>query len=223
MGISLNEKIIGKFRYKVTLSLLKTVIKRDSSVIEIGSNDASFRESFDAKSWFTLDKFGKPDIVIDINDLNVHIPFESQSCDVIICTEVLEHLTSGTPFVREMARVLKTSGSAIISVPNIVSIKSRVKVFFGGVPNMAASGDCGPPLGGTGVLSQDGNWVAGHVVDFNLKRLERYLRRSGFEYFQWYTVPINFRLFGFRVGIPGWLTPITFSDFILVRARISKT
>jgi SAM-dependent methyltransferase len=223
MEMSSNEKIIGAIRFRATIDVIKSAIRKDSLVLEIGSNDASFRSCFNCKDWFTIDKYGNPDIHIDINDLGVKLPFESGSCDVIICTEVLEHLTSGSPFVKEMARVLKPSGCAIISVPNIASIKSRIKVFFGEIPNMAASGDCGPPLGGTGVLSRDGHWVAGHVVDFNLKRLRMYLERSGFKKFQWYNVPVNFRFFGFRICIPGWLSPRSFSDFILVNAGISKS
>jgi SAM-dependent methyltransferase len=220
MEISSNEKIIGAIRFGATIDALRSVIREESLVLEIGSNDASFRSCFNTKDWFTIDKYGDPDIHIDINDLGVQLPFESSSCDVIICTEVLEHLTSGSPFVKEMARVLKPSGCAIISVPNIVSIKSRIKVFFGAIPNMAASGDCGPPLGGTGVLSQDGHWVAGHVVDFNLKRLRKYLERSGFQVFRWYTVPLNFNFYNFRIHFPVCLTPKTFSDFILVKASV---
>lgn len=221
MEMSSNEKIIGVIRFRATIAVIKSVIREDSLVLEIGSNDASFRSCFNTKNWFTIDKYGNPDIHIDINDVKVKLPFETASCDLIICTEVLEHLTSGSPFIKEMARVLKPSGCAIISVPNIVSIKSRIKVFFGAMPNMAASGDCGPPLGGTGTLTQDGRWVAGHVVDFNQKRLRKYLERSGFQSFRWYMVPVNFKFYKFRICFPSFLTPITFSDFILVKASIT--
>lgn len=214
----MQEDIIGKHRLKATLSILHRLVTPESCVVEIGSNDASFRSGFLAKRWTTVDKFGNPDVLIDISGPQILLPFEDGSCDVIICTEVLEHLTMGSPFVREMARVLKPTGTALISVPNIASLKSRIKVVFGALPNMAASGDCGHPLGGTGVLTKDGNWVAAHVVDFNHARLHGYLRRAGFCRFQWHVVPVQFSLAGFSIVPPQWLLPKTLSDFLMVEA-----
>lgn len=216
----MKEEIIGRYRLEATLSILRRLITPESMVVEVGSNDASFRSGFVAGSWVTVDKFGSPDVRIDISGPHVKLPFGDGSCDVVVCTEVLEHLTMGGPFVRELVRILKPGGVAVISVPNIASLKSRIKLFFGGLPNMAASGDCGPPLGGTGVLSDDGNWVAGHVVDFNRARLRGYLKRAGFRGFTWHAVPIRLSILKFRLALPAWLFPKAFSDFLLVEARV---
>lgn len=219
MDMSMQEEIVGRYRLEATLSILRRLVTQTSIVIEVGSNDASFRDGFSTRAWTTVDKFGDPDIRLDLSTPQVRLPFEDASCDIIICTEVLEHLTMGSPFVCEMARVLKPSGTALISVPNIASLKSRIKVLFGGVPNMAASGDCGPPLGGTGVLSEDGHWVAGHVVDFNRARLRGYLERAGFRAFKWHVVPVKFSMAGFQFAIPSWMLPTTLTDFLMVEAR----
>ncbi|MGY1529601.1 methyltransferase domain-containing protein [Luteimonas sp. A649] len=218
----MQNEVIGKHRLEATQSILRRIVTSESNVVEVGSNDASFRNDFSARSWTTVDKFGEPDIRIDINDPQVRLPFDDESCDVVICTEVLEHLTMGGPFVREMARVLKPTGAAVISVPNIASLKSRFKVLLGGLPNMAASGDCGPPLGGSGVLSEDGNWVAGHVVDFNRSRLRGYLQRAGFRSFTWHVVPVRFSLAGFNFALPQWLLSASVSDFLLIEARAEE-
>lgn len=45
------------------------------------------------------------------------IPFESESFDTIICTEVLEHTPNPELLIAEMYRVLKKEGAAFISVP----------------------------------------------------------------------------------------------------------
>lgn len=219
MDLNMQEEIIGRHRFEATISILRRLVTQESAVVEVGSNDASFRSYFTARSWTTVDKFGNPDIRIDISGPRVRLPFDDGSCDVVICTEVLEHLTMGSPFVLDMARVLKPAGTAVISVPNVASLKSRIKVLLGGLPNMAASGDCGPPLGGTGVLSEGGNWVAGHVVDFNLSRLRGYLQRAGFQNFSWHAVPVRFSLAGFDFALPEWLLPTSFQDFLLVEAR----
>jgi len=221
MDITMHE-IIGKPRFSATTRILRRLIRPDSRVVEIGSNDASFRNDFNVASWTTVDKYGTPDVQVDINVPDVHLPFADDSCDLIICTEVLEHLTLGTPFTREMSRVLKPGGTAVISVPNIASLKSRIKVLFGGLPNMAASGDCGHPLGGTGMLSDDGHWVAGHVVDFNLARLKAYLKRAGFQSFSWHKVPVTIPLSSVSLVIPAWVLPLSFPDFLLVEASPAK-
>jgi SAM-dependent methyltransferase len=213
------EEIIGRHRLEATLSILRRLATPGAVVLEVGSNDASFRGDFAGTDWTTVDKFGCPDIRIDVSGPEVKLPFDDGSCDLVVCTEVLEHLTMGGPLVREMARILKPEGTAVISVPNIASLKSRIKVFFGGLPNMAASGDCGPPLGGTGVLSDDGNWVAAHVVDFNRRRLRGYMQRAGFRRFTWHRIPTEFRMAGIRMVLPAWLLPATFPDFLLMEAR----
>lgn len=46
------------------------------------------------------------------------LPFKSNSFDIVISTEVLEHLEDDTTAVREMYRVLKPGGRLLITVPN---------------------------------------------------------------------------------------------------------
>jgi hypothetical protein len=121
-----------------------------------------------------------------------------------------------------MARVLSSSGIAVVSVPNICSLSSRIRILTGRVPTMAASGDCGPPLGGTGMML-DGNWVAGHVADFNHKRLTAFLERGGFRVTEVGKIPIEMPPYlsfkRAKFALPRWLLPATFSDFVLVAAR----
>jgi len=45
------------------------------------------------------------------------IPFESNTFDLALCIEVLEHLPDDIAAIREIARVLKPGGSLIVSVP----------------------------------------------------------------------------------------------------------
>ena len=150
----------------------------------------------------------------------LELPFESASTDVVICTEVLEHLRMGSALVADMARILKPSGTAVVSVPNICSLKSRLKVAVGKMPNLAASGDCGIPLGGTGALV-DGIWVGGHVVDFNLARFDAYLNRGGLEIASRHKVPIEIPIGSQQraLTLPAWMFPVTLCDFLLVAAR----
>src|SRR5690606_28868367 len=151
-------EVIGRARLEATNSLIEEYLANDSFVVEIGAGDASFSAFHKSKHRITVDKYGSPDIEADLDGERAHLPFEDNSVDLVICTEVLEHLAMGTPLVREIGRVLRGDGIAIISVPNICSLKSRFKVAMGQMPNLAASGDCGHPLGGTGIRVGE-NWV----------------------------------------------------------------
>ena len=58
-----------------------------------------------------------PDAILTIGDIS-NLPFESEFFDVVICTEVLEHIYNYEKAIREMKRVLKKDGSLIITFPN---------------------------------------------------------------------------------------------------------
>jgi len=181
--------------------------------VEIGSHDASFRKIFTSQQWTTVDKYGEPDVRCDVNGPGVSLPLEDNIFDAAICTQVLEHLPMGGPLLVELHRVLRPGGALYASVPNLVSLSCRLKWVSGRVPHMAASGDCGLPLGGTGV-KVDGNWVAAHVVDFNVERFGAYLERAGF------TIETFFPM-GASAGpfkLSPRLTPRVLADFVFAKA-----
>ena len=61
-------------------------------------------------------------------DLNRPLPFPAQSYDLVMAVEILEHLEAPRSFAREIYRVLKPGGLAVVTTPNIGSIPSRL--FF---------------------------------------------------------------------------------------------
>ena len=61
------------------------------------------------KEW----NYGQLDIISDIID----IPESDKSFDVIMCTEVLEHLPYPSEAIKELSRLLKSGGKLIITAP----------------------------------------------------------------------------------------------------------
>jgi len=207
------------FRQRITIDVLRREISQTACVVEVGGADYSFKDHVPSARWVIVDKYGSPDVRLDFEEPDLRLPFDSGSIDAFVCTEVLEHLRVGGGLVCEMARCLHPTGAAYVSVPNLNSLGARLKWLAGRVPFMAASGDCGNPLGGTGVLSE-GRWQGGHVVDFNAERLRRYLLRGGLEVDRSYSVGAKLGYESLR--IPPGLTPVSLSDFVLVRARASS-
>lgn len=64
-----------------------------------------------------MDRIKLPHIEV-VHDLNKKLPFKSNSFDKIVSTSVLEHIKNVTFLIREIHRVLKKKGTAVIVVPH---------------------------------------------------------------------------------------------------------
>jgi len=74
---------------------------------------------------------------VDVVDLNVEkLPYADAKYDLVTCTEVLEHLEHYRETIREVHRVLKTDGAFVLTTPNIVNLKSRVRFMVIGFYNL---------------------------------------------------------------------------------------
>lgn len=65
------------------------------------------------------------------HDLDAGLPDPDESWDVVICLDVLEHLLRLLECAREISRVLKPGGIAILNVPNHFDLKGRFRILFG--------------------------------------------------------------------------------------------
>lgn len=59
------------------------------------------------------------------------LPFEDASFDVVVCSEVLEHLFEPQLSVAEVIRVLRPGGRLIVTVPNSAYWRDRVDALLG--------------------------------------------------------------------------------------------
>ncbi|MBV6497160.1 MAG: Ubiquinone biosynthesis O-methyltransferase [Pyrinomonadaceae bacterium] len=76
--------------------------------------------------------FKLEDTEIREGDLDARLPFDDADFDTVVCVEGLEHIENPANAIREFARILKTDGMAIVSVPNIMNIEERLKWLFYG-------------------------------------------------------------------------------------------
>ncbi|MFX0106324.1 MAG: methyltransferase domain-containing protein [Candidatus Hodarchaeota archaeon] len=72
------------------------------------------------KGWINLDVYSGPgiDIVHNLNDLP--LPFSDEEFELILCTDVLEHVNY-FPLMNELHRILKKKGAIKIKVPHFSS------------------------------------------------------------------------------------------------------
>ncbi len=101
-------------------------------------------------------------------------PFKDGSFDAVFCGDVLEHVYDTESVIREMNRLLKKGGYAVISVPNIASWYNRCFLLLGYMPTWVESSlrtFTGNPFIKEGV---------GHIHAFTMGSLGDLLRMNDF-------------------------------------------
>ncbi len=210
-GLELERrKVPRSHRVVVTEKLIRET--GASAVLEIGAGDHSFRHVLLGPGRWTCIDFGVPcDVLCDANDDAVHLPFRDGSFDLIVCTEVVEHMLWPQHLVRESFRLLRPGGGLLISVPNIASATYRVAWLLGRLPSCAASGNLPSEMGSTAYRTGGGRYVGGHVVDFTRKRLEQLLRSAGFVIRR----TCGSGIIWHRQLLPAWAVPVALSSNII--------
>jgi 2-polyprenyl-3-methyl-5-hydroxy-6-metoxy-1,4-benzoquinol methylase len=143
-------------------------------------------------------------------DLNRPLKLPDASFDLVVSTEVIEHLENPRAVAREFARLLRPGGRVLLTTPNQESLRSLLSLL----------------LNRHFVLFQDSCYPA-HITALLAKDLERIFREAGFDEITFSYVPYG--------GIPkfphvtwqqvsaGLLRGRWFSDNVLMTARMSST
>lgn len=151
------------------------------------------------------------------SDLNRYLPLSHNSIDMIIASDILEHLVDPYVFVMEMFRVLKPGGYVVLDTPNLASwhniyaLITGIQPFSG--PNITTMEDSDLELVRHLHRTTHGLPEAGEYKDHGEKELTRHivvvayislihlLRTTGFQIekafgFGYYPLPVIFaRLF----------------------------
>jgi methionine biosynthesis protein MetW len=70
-------------------------------------------------------------LVLDLNSNDWAKGLPPKSFDVVLLGDVLEHLVDPGRLLRQVRRLIRTGGSLVISLPNVVHWQTRVKILFG--------------------------------------------------------------------------------------------
>jgi SAM-dependent methyltransferase len=111
-----------------------------SRVLDMGAGSAPYRPLFAHCRYFTQDfaqlaaeqlrhgGYGAIDYVCDA----AQVPVADASFDVVVCTEVLEHLPRPDAVLREMARILRPGGRVVLTAPLGSGIHQEPHHYYGG-------------------------------------------------------------------------------------------
>lgn len=109
-------------RYRLTRFVERAAARgtsKDYRVLDAGAGQAPFRHLFDHVSYETADfgkvrkRYGEIDYLCDLTA----IPVPDGQYDLVLCTQVLEHVPDPEAVLREFHRILKPRGQAWLSAP----------------------------------------------------------------------------------------------------------
>lgn len=115
------------------------LISSGSRVLDVGAGTCKYRPLFKHCIYKTHDfaklskdtngeGYGEIDYVSDI----CSIPVEDSCFDVVLCTEVLEHVPEPIRAIKEISRILKPGGTLLLTIPQRSGLHQTPYHFYGG-------------------------------------------------------------------------------------------
>ena len=101
------------------------------------------------------------------------LPFADASVDLVIFSEVIEHIVDTDSAVDELHRVLRPGGRLLVSTPNLAAWYNRGLLALGIQPIFSE-------VSMRGVYGRPGSQVAGHLRMFTKRALTEFLTARGF-------------------------------------------
>ena len=112
---------------------------------------------------------------LDVSCLKIspdgRLPYDDESIDIACSLEVIEHVEDQFAFTRELHRILRPGGLAIISTPNVLNLNSRWRNLHSGFATLFD-----PLL----LSSADPVHTSGHINPVSYYYLAYQLRRARF-------------------------------------------
>ena len=105
--------------------------------------------------------------------IETRLPIADGTADVVIMSELIEHLVDPDRALEEVRRVLKPGGHLLLSTPNLAAWYNRGLLAAGIQPVFSE-------VSLRGVFGRPGSVVAGHLRLFTRRALTEFLTASGF-------------------------------------------
>jgi SAM-dependent methyltransferase len=102
------------------------------------------------------------------------LPVAADSVDVVIMSELIEHLVDTDAALEEVRRVLRPGGALLLSTPNLAAWYNRGLLALGTQPVFSE-------VSLRGIYGRPGHQVAGHLRLFTRRALTEFLAARGFE------------------------------------------
>jgi SAM-dependent methyltransferase len=138
LSVQVSDPDLSVIERAALARILRLSLPSGSSVLDVpcgaGALTLALRaRGFDARG-VDVDPLARPALgeLFVAADLSAGIPCASQTFDLVVSVEGIEHLENPFAFLREIHRVLRPGGRLLLTTPNLTSIRSRVRFFGSG-------------------------------------------------------------------------------------------
>jgi 2-polyprenyl-3-methyl-5-hydroxy-6-metoxy-1,4-benzoquinol methylase len=133
-------------------------------------------------------------------DISENWPVQEKKFDVIICTDVMEHLYDASHIIKQAEKALKEEGFLIVGIPNHFDFCQRLRMLFGkGIVHWNQ------------LQYGEKSWSYGHIRFLNLFEARDFFKNN-----DWQIAKEQFNFMGAGV-VPASLTP-AFARITLLKA-----
>jgi len=136
-GKDIGKRSVNTNRVKNILKFLGT----NQKILDIGCNDGTITQvmkemgneviGVDFEEVVEIAKRNHHDIQFISFDASNIFPIDDNSFDVVIATELIEHLIDDELFLNECYRILRPGGRLMLTTPNFTFIRNRIWLLFG--------------------------------------------------------------------------------------------
>lgn len=175
-----------KNRIQIVLDMIKNInFNIQPNILSVGCGDGTIEKDFPGKVQ-GLDKFVHEKTYIPVKKGYLeYIPFSDKEFDIIFLGEILEHVYDTHKSILETNRVLKNGGYLILTTPNAMNFRDRIRSLFGVLPRQL-----------TGYLDGNNAHLYEHIRHFSKNSLKSLLEKNGFKIIKFSSSAININLFG---------------------------
>jgi 2-polyprenyl-3-methyl-5-hydroxy-6-metoxy-1,4-benzoquinol methylase len=107
----------------------------DLKILDLGAGHGAFTKKLHEMGYNVSacdifpENFEYPEVKCEKVDATEKFPYADNTFDIIIAVEVSEHIIDHEMFFSESSRILNPGGHLLLSTPNILSLKSRMRFF----------------------------------------------------------------------------------------------
>jgi len=113
--------------------------EKPGKVLDIGCGDGDYSYNLQKMGFDVLggdmdvERFRyKDQVPFKKCNITEKLPFTDNSFDFVVLAEVIEHLKNPYDVIKELCRILKPKGKLVLSTPNILNLKSRMRFLVEG-------------------------------------------------------------------------------------------
>lgn len=139
LGILGKYTMFGEYEHAQWINKEAQALPPGSRVLDVGAGACRYRELFGHCEYRTHDfakleaketgsGYGKLDYISDI----LAIPVRDESFDVILCTQVLEHVPEPVLAIKEFSRILRPGGILLLTAPQRSGLHQPPYHYYGG-------------------------------------------------------------------------------------------